>query len=549
MGYAMKNFKINKNRPPLSDADLNAGQDFDKLLKTYKAIKTPFFKTVKFWFGASALVMASIAGLLLYNKMPDSINEPAFINPPIEEANVQPSTFVVNASADSTLTYKSGSQIHIPANAFLDAAGNVVAGLVELHYREFHDIADVFLAGIPMGYDSAGQQYHFETAGMMDISATQNGKPLYTNPKAAITVSMVSNNATDRFNTYYLDTVERKWNYKEQSNYNTPIEAKQAPISNSDTIIREPDKTPEITKTKQAIAVVKTEIVQLVKQKPVEPKEVKKGKPRFTINVDAEEFPEIATYTNVKFEVVDEKQYDPNKTNITWDDVKVERVADGINYDVTFSNAREKYTIRATPVFNTTDLAAAKKIYNQKYEEYTTKLAAKKAEQARLEAELAAKQKAIEEEIKKEIEAQKQRVREYVANLKQSELVYRTFVVAEFGIWNSDCPASLPQGARINALFTDKNTGKELHLQEVYLVEKGKQVMYHYYLNTLNNFSYNPNKENMIWGVTDKLEIAKITPEQFKEAIARKQGAATFAMQIADTKFKSAEEAKAWLGI
>ncbi|HRG89782.1 MAG TPA: hypothetical protein PLW44_12230, partial [Chitinophagales bacterium] len=167
----MKNYKINMNRQPLTDADLNSKGDFNSLLKSYKAAKTPFFKATKFWFGTSAVLVASVTAVVVYMQLFMSAGTtlttaPAFIQPPIAAADIKPNTYIIDAGQDSNLTCNSGSKIHIPANAFTDENGKPVNGKVELHYREFHNVSDVFLAGIPMTYDSAGEQFHFETAGM-----------------------------------------------------------------------------------------------------------------------------------------------------------------------------------------------------------------------------------------------------------------------------------------------------------------------------------------------------------------------------------------------
>src|ERR1043165_6641445 len=126
----MKNFKINMNRPQLTDADLAGKGDFGKLLKTYKAMKTPFFKKAKFWFGSSAVLVASVAAVILYSNLSTGANSsPApFINPPVAEANIKPATYIVDPAQDSNIIHASGSKLHIPANAFLDDDGKPAKG-------------------------------------------------------------------------------------------------------------------------------------------------------------------------------------------------------------------------------------------------------------------------------------------------------------------------------------------------------------------------------------------------------------------------------------
>lgn len=542
------------NRQPLTDADLNSKGDFNSLLKSYKAAKTPFFKATKFWFGTSAVLVASVTAVVVYMQLFMSAGTtlttaPAFIQPPIAAADIKPNTYIIDAGQDSNLTCNSGSKIHIPANAFTDENGNPVNGKVELHYREFHNVSDVFLAGIPMTYDSAGEQFHFETAGMIEIAATQNGKPLKTNPDALILVDLASANRENRFNTYYLDTVEKKWKYLAQKNYNDP-----SPVSESDAA---PASSPY---SKQLLAVdapaqhvikqldaTQKEIASIEKLRPVAPKKVNKDKHCFKISVDEKEFPEIAVYSNMKFEV-DDKNYNPEKAKTLWENVELKRINGSTSYQVIFSNVKETYTVVAIPVFEDKDIKEATRVYEEKYREYEAKLGKKKADEVRLKAELEARAKAIEEKIRKEIAEQAERRKEYEARLSQTDLFYRTFQVADFGIWNCDNPNRLPQGAVVVAQLKDAKTKQNLKIQSCYLVEKGRNAMFTYYPDRLNQFRFNPDKENIVWVVTSDLKVAIIKPEQFSAA-QKTNGTMPLELTVIDKKFTSTEEAKAYLEI
>lgn len=541
----MKNFKINTNRQPLTDADINAGKDFSKVLESYNAIKAPFYKTAKFWFGASALAVVTTVAVLLFNGM-DGKDTPiytsTFINPPVAECDIRNTGFVIPANSDTVLTYQSGSKIQVPANAFLDESGQVVTGEVELKYREFHDIADVFIAGIPMTYDSAGEQYHFETAGMMEISAWQNGKQLNANPEALIKVQMVSDNKEDRFNTYYLDTAKKQWVYGPQSNF---VAQATAPTL-SDTAMSVTEDAPIAVKDMEMRKQVKKEIQALEQTKPVAPKKIEAQKPRFTIRVEKEEFPEIAIYENMKFQVED-KDYDPAKAAIVWEDIKLERIPGSLNYKVIFTKKDMTYNVVASPVFAEKDYKTAQQVYETKFKEYETALQKKKEEQARIEAEIAARARAVEEQIKKEVAERQERMRAYEASLDQTNLFYRAFTVQSFGIWNCDCPFKLPVGASVIARFENKNGGP-VKPTLVYLVEKGSNRMFTYYPEALNRFQFAPGKENAIWLVTADMKIGVVTAEEFKTA-ARLSGQTVFKPEIVERQFKSTDEVKEFLQI
>lgn len=552
----MKNYKINTNREPLSEADIQAGQNFEQVLKGYKAIKPPFYKAAKFWFGSGAVLVATVAAVLLFKGLnpADNLSEPTrnFIQPPIAEADITYTTYNLVAGTDSVLEYKTGSKINVPANAFTDENGNVVKGPVQLSYREFHDIADVFLAGIPMTYDSAGETYHFETAGMMDISASQNGKPLRTNPQALITVQLASKNQEDRFNSYYLDTVAKQWVYLANGNY--PVASEALNESDSLPVSAMPVQAPKTSNDAQlkaqspAYRKVCEEIAEVEKEKPVAPKKAEKKKPRFSIKVDEKEFPELSAYNNLKFQVVDETGYDPKKANVVWEDVQLKRVAGTLNYEITFIKRTETYSVIAAPAVDEKDYEAAKKIFDEKYAEYTQKLAERKAEQARLKKEWEEKAKAIEAQIQKEVEAQKQRIKEYEARLDQSNLFYRTLQVNQFGTFNCDCPQRLPNGGEVVAEFTDKKTGQPLKIGTAYLVEKGRNLMFSYYPEGLNRFRFDPKQTNLVWAVTTDQRVCVVNAEEFKAATAD-IAKGHFKAEVVERKFSSSEEVKEYLNI
>ena len=544
----MKNYKINMNRKPLCEEDIAKGKNFNQVLKNYHGMKTPFLKSPKFWFGASAVLVASIAALVIINKMTIGAQpvQPvsAFINPPIPGADIKSSSYFINTESDTVINYTSGSKLRIPAHAFMDGNGNLVKGQVELHYREFHQISEAFLAGIPMTYDSAGVQYNFETAGMMDISASQNNQSLLPNPNALISVSMASLNKEDRFNTYYLDTVERKWKYVADKNYQvtrTVVQETEADTAMSLAVVRLPENTsPEIKKLEGEIASIKQE-------KLVEPKRAEHNKPRFTIKVDEKEFPEIAVYNNIKFEV-DDKGYDTSKTNILWENVELAHLPGSNNYAITFSTSRQKYTVVATPVFADKDYAAAKNVYDAKYAEYQDKLGKRREEEARLKAELAMKAKEMQQQIQRQIATQDSITREYMSRVSQGDLVFRTFQVNRFGFWNSDCPSYMPAGANVMASLIDARTGKPLGYQDCYLVEKGRNAMFCYHPGSLNSFRFNPAKDNMVWVVTNDMKVAVIKPEQFK-ASKITGNKMELELNVIDKKFKTTDEAKEYLEI
>ncbi len=490
---SMDNEKMNKNRENLSDDDLREKMNFEKFMNEYKPVS--FYKTWKFYAMAGLAALMISGTFLIYNADNDPVRnfgnsrEETFINPPLQGVNVAYAVFELNAISDTILNYPNGSVLHVPSNAFLDQKGNPVKGKVELSYREFHDAADFFVSGIPMTYDSAGNRYHFESAGMFEIKAFKNGEALLANGNEQINIQMASDMNGSRFNIYFLDTAARRWEYMKED---VVLNAFQG-----------------ITENERGIGPGVSSVVPPF----AAPQKANSNNPRFDVAFDKKQFPELVVYGGVSFEVSkDEQNYDPKLAMTDWDNVKIERCPDGVHYLVTFSNRTESHPFKVLPVFAGTDYANALNLYN-------------------------AKMKACEKERSANKKMQTSR----------GSSVRREFEVNRFGIWNSDCPSSLPKGKIIVAKFMDEQKNK-LDLSHVYLVEKGKKAMFTYLPQTYKTFTYNPVSQNVVWGVTKENQLAIFNVDDFAK-IKPDKDTSEFSMHITEMKITSVGEVRKLLGI
>ncbi|MCK6641806.1 MAG: hypothetical protein L6Q81_17140 [Bacteroidia bacterium] len=528
----MENYNINRNRKPLTDADVQKGKNFDAFMNAYTAKKPSFFRTGKFYVLAAAAgtVIAVGAYMLTGTSTPGNSTETtAFINPLFEEARNPDTSFVVEAKEGALIMNNNGSMIQVPKKAFLDSAGNIIDGKVELRYREFHDAAKIFMAGIPMTYDSAGTQYHFESAGMIEITAWQNGKPLKTNPDSLIHVAMISNSDEDRFNTYYLDTTAKKWKYINDEKavaFSLPTEDS---TSNS-TVTTTPDAP------------------------PVPPKVADKNKPSFAIAFDPAEFPELTSYKGVRFQV-DESvtPYNKDDKKVAWEDVVIERMKKADVLRVRFTAGSREAVYVTTPVVDEKDFAKAKASWEKRNAEYEAAVKAK----AKREEELAKKnEEAMLEKDRHRIwvndtmAARALRMR-MAANLQSStqSMIMREFVISDFGIWNADCPTSLPDDWIVNANMIDGKTGKPIEAHMFYLVEKNKNALFMYVSGNLGQFGFARTADNMIWAVTKDGKLATVSVDDFKTATANDKKEVTFKFTISDKPVANGAQARAQLGI
>ncbi len=75
-------------------------------------------------------------------------------------------------------TAADGTRIRITANAMVHADGRPVTGPVDISYRSFMEPYEIIASGIPMHVQTAEGTQHFETAGMYEVYASQNGQPV-----------------------------------------------------------------------------------------------------------------------------------------------------------------------------------------------------------------------------------------------------------------------------------------------------------------------------------------------------------------------------------
>jgi hypothetical protein len=146
-----------------------------------------------------------------------------------------------------------------------------------------------------------------------------------------------------------------------------------------------------------------------------------------------------------------------------------------------------------------------------------------------------AKQKAYQEEQKKlEAEELRERIRIQkemeaklttqfrTASLQQN--VVRIFQVSNFGIYNSDCPNSLPEGPTIHASFASTDNSK-LRPDNMYLIEHGRNQIFSL---QSSKFSCSPNRDYSICIIANG-QLFLCSKEDFKSTLVQKQK--TFVMK------------------
>lgn len=363
----MKTPNTNIDRPDMSSEEINAGKNFNQVLDTYVKTTKPFFKQKWFIANSFLIVAIGIVAIIYFNSnqtteiaanvtqpvttttvaeyQPEKETQP-FVSPPIEGLNVAFSSYMVESRKGKTIKHKTGSFIDVPKDAFVNESGELVKGKVEIKYREFKDVAEIFASGIPMTYQQDGEELHFESAGMVEILAYQDGKPVYMNPEKKIDIKMTTKYAGTQYNLYTLDTTNREWVYEGKDKViveETETSNNSMTIVEADFLINDwnddsfaSDKTATAIKSDKELQTIEKEIVVIQKDikkiettEPLKPVEATGKRFRFDIDFKKEEFPEMKVYTGLEFEIGDEnKNFDPKLTNKEWQDILLTKSED-----------------------------------------------------------------------------------------------------------------------------------------------------------------------------------------------------------------------------
>jgi len=559
--------KFNLDRPKVSDDEINKHKDFNNLVKQFKEQSIQkarsdvnFLKNKKTTYATVIAGLAVICTVTYFTVFNNNTNKQTATNdktttleqkhtnttapakkvcvaPPVKKLNVPYSTYKVNSSKGGEIAHHTASKIKVPKNAFVNKKGEDIIGDVEIQYREMHDQADIIASGIPMTYDSAGTQYHFESAGMFDVRGFQNGEEVFIKHNKPVTVEMVSRQPADSYNQYYLDTVKQNWVVMK---HDTPLADKRKPPENNSKPIEKPKQVIAIEKKIEKIP-VKIDSVKTVYTKKIEklpqPKQPSKpakasGKPKFELEVDYKEFPELSAFKNAQFEVGSEnKNYTKEFHEVTWNSALVsEGPQKGKNYLLTLKTRNRMEKLVVYPVLCEADYDKAIAGYEKKFEEYNKFVAENRAEEERLKKEMEAKQKAFTEEQKKltaELLREKVRMQqqqetqlaEQFATMGNQQKVMRLFQVSNFGIYNSDCPKTLPD-KEIIVTYALNETELPITPLTVYVVEHGgRNIVYTYDSKSFYNLKYDVDRQYSLC-VVAKGTMYLYTKEQFQTAIA-----------------------------
>ena len=412
--------------------------------------------------------------------------------PPIPSADIVADEYQISPTKDTVIYHKSGSVISIPKNAFLDEKGNVITTPVALKFRMFSNPLDIYLAGIPMNFiNENGEELVFESAGMFEINASNNGKAVQVNPNNKIKVDAVSFSDNSKFNRYDLDPKTNTWR--------------------------------ELGKDEIKIATKKEELERLP-EAPIPPKEA--GKFAFQVFDELNENDKLKEYKNVWFEPIDGK-----KCGFDSKDILVKDLKNG-TYEVTFvpwGKYPDSIKTKCVCYLSFKDKAQ----YSKALRNYKNKYAG-------LISKIENERKSIEEAWanydRKAKEYNRFMQRKEIEGLTGSRKIMRTLEVNQFGVVNLDYPHVYPKGAKVEASFVDDN-GNPIVLKQVVLVELGVNALYRY----TKTVHFNPESQNILWGMTEDGKLAYFRVSDFKN-LKERSGKVVFKMRVHPEDLKTYDD-------
>lgn len=519
----MKNIIIKTNNEQLSDAEIEQFKNFDQLLDQYQQatpkskgrLSTPKIVIIATLAGLSAITLS----LLLLNtgdnkptNAPNNrpVKQTAFIQPPIPQADIPMQNFAVDNSRDTNLRLPSGTEITIPARALLLDGKPTECEKVQVMVREMKTVDEVFLSGIPMQYDSAGKQYTFETAGMMQIEARCNNRPLSIDPKRPLSVAMTSPTDGNQFNLYQLDTNKRAWMFKGKDRI-----VKSSTTSQNN---QKDEKSARLESLKKQLDKLAAELVALQKEQPRAPELANTAEWCIKLDVLPEDFPELRSFTNQLFEV--DSRFKPlKKTDQTkeWTDIRLEQSAFAGRYWIKFNANKDSCRYLVKPVFPKALYAKAKEDFEKSFKIYKKELSAHlKTEDSLKKVYVAEQQRIANKAYREYTNDRKQVAIEFTKSQKTINSITRCFPIAQFGVWN--CDYAISNGNAITVLtFMYNDSVYKYNQKYIYDIASKAIIIY----NATNEYNYTGSEKMAAWMVVGN-EIMYITASEFeKQALTK----------------------------
>lgn len=407
---------------------------------------------------------------------------------PILDMAVGCQSDVFEAVAGAQINYASGAKVIVPTNAFVDASGNPVQGKVKLEFSEINDAASVIASGLPMCIEEKGKIGYFESGGMFEIKAKQNGQQLRLADGKQIEIQTMSDKAGS-FNFYQYNDTSGKWVEQNQTALSANSQP-SAPVDNSVTNFT----------TNSPLLFVGSE--------PKKPIKASSEDPVFDLNVDNVDQFGMKNWESIMWKFADHSITQDEKNDWLfsrkWKKIHIAKVDNnsGVCTIIASRLVKEEYLDKKT--------GEVKKKYvtREKSAQVTPVLFGngyKEALKSYDKAVVAHKQK--QEKAKMAIELSSAR-RAFV----------RAVSVRNLGVYNWDRIIKQPETLLLNAKYDVPGKYQDHELPIVYMITGDRGEVITFYQSNLGNLAFNPTYSNTLLAIMPNKEIAILKTDKIPQS-------------------------------
>jgi hypothetical protein len=507
----MGNFNIKIDRPKLSDEQIKSKENFDDVLSIHQKMSIPIYKKPWFW-GSAGLATLGIATVISLNTISSqskvekneisSLDLPAdteCIKPPLKDENVLFETFNIDTQKDEKIILTSGSTIYFPKGALLPENENQK---VEIKIREFRDMSSSFVAGIPMDY----QKSAFESAGMIEIRGNQNDKEVEINQTKPISVDLVCTKDPSEFDFWKLNETSTNWEKFPATKNSNKTEKNSANEKNEKSQIEK-----KIVFLNEKIGAIDDKLIQLKTPEKADFKIPTENHQQFDLAFDKNDYPELAKFENLLFEVVPLDGYDKSFTKKNWSDVELKKEKN--NYFMHFQNSKEKFKINVRPVLKGKELKIAENEFDVAIKENTKVKNELAIEKKNTELQVKENEKRLANLLNRDFTiimntgnnenqslVQSREFQEFRNTINYSGTV--SFQTTRWGVFNADKPILYPNPLNEEVIFSWK--GREYANFKkiiVFNLEKNSRFVYGTAMQPISNFGIHKKDDLVILGI------------------------------------------------
>lgn len=285
------------------------------------------------------------------------------------------SKFSITTDRDTIIQGVSGTSLLIKKNTFADQNGKAVNGKIEIELKEALSMEAIVMGNLT----TVSNGNILQSGGMIYIDATSNREKLSIAESKSIEVVLPTKNKKDSMQLFTGIADPQNG----QLNWVNPQPLVMS-TSHGDTNYLERKITNPLPINDTSSSLVEV----VLPEAPSVPQQIQ-GKSDTIISLvfDTTSFPELAEYRNVKFKLMDKKNFSSDDSKHTWMTIDLKKVTDQGLYTITFAGYQNQEEVMKSysvmPVFEPgEDYEKAMLVYDKKYKEFENKK--KRIEEERL---------------------------------------------------------------------------------------------------------------------------------------------------------------------